>query len=485
MRSGGQRRITRRTPLVRQQAKRYAAFAAASAVSLVALPLANPQPAAAIPASETFRSEATATLGSLDIATPGNLAFNGLPTGFAMNRSMTVIRSDAKAKSTANADLMAGNPAPLPGTAVGQDAPPDNPYPSVSSLATIPKNPLLSGELGKLAAQARWTGCPTSGGTITAAQANLGNLKVLTTNGTPLPVDKTPLSGLLANNKLPIANGITLLSLPGLLYSDARGGVAAVNGQKGLGVTSTSTLGMADIVLFDGTPVRTVLRLAAPPTLSATAAGTKGQSKLTYQAPMLTIIGPDGQPHTIKSPDQQFTLGLDTLTKLPQLPNGLPDLLKRGGSQPSGSQPSGSVDGQGGTSGPQSQSQPQPKATAPAGPYLAKLTLGKLTDDVLTATESAGRVSMLRLDLLALDGKTPLISLALGDLKARAVAPTGGVTCKPAAASPTATAAPAGGGSSMLPVTGGQVTIILITAGALLLLGRFALILGRRRDTLG
>ncbi|WP_163508104.1 hypothetical protein [Fodinicola acaciae] len=464
---------------------RLAALVTAAAVGLLTVPV-TAAPAAANPPSgqnplpsELFRSDSTAAMGSLTVAVPGSPSFNGLPsTAFAFDRSATTIRSDAVYKVNAQSAFLVGGPADqIPKNAVSQLAPPDNAKPATSDIVTIPDNPLLSGQVGKLAAQARWAGCPGSAAIIGAAQTNLLNLKVLSLSGGSLPVPVgNPLSQLLPGAKLPLGNGVPVLSdavgnksftaadAPAVAYTDSRGGLVKVAGQKGLGVTSQSTLGLADLVLFAGTPAQTSLRLTSPAKLTATASGADSSS-VTYSAPGLTVTGPDGKSQTVSAPGQTIEIGMAGLAGLPGLKGvGLPGLLQPAGKLRSDITPS-------------DQTNPLPDIS---NAYLAKITIGELSDRVESTKVASARLSMLRLDLLSLDGVTPLVSLSLGDLYAHAEAPKGGVICHTAAKPPAQPISnPSSGGT--LPVTGVQLTVILLAAGGLLLLGRFAMVIAARR----
>lgn len=465
---------------------RLAALATAAAVGLLTVPVVT-TPAAANPPngqtplpSELFRSDTSAAMGSLAVAVPGNPSLNGLPsTSFAFDRSVTTIRSDAVAKVNAQSAFLVGGPADqIPKNAVGQIAPPDNAKPSTSDIVTIPDNPLLSGQVGKLAAQARWNGCPGSAAIIGAAQTNLLDIKVLSLSGGSLPIPVgNPLSQLLPGDVLPVGKGVPLLSdaignknftaadAPAVAYTDSRGGLVKVPGQKGLGVTSQATLGLADLVLFAGTPAQTSLRLTSPAKLTATASGANSSS-VTYSAPGLTVTGPDGKTQTVNTPGRTVEIGLAGLAGLPGLKDvGLPGLL----------QPAGKLRGD---------IVPSDKTGALpdiSKAYLAKITIGEVSDQIESTKVASARLSMLRIDLLSLDGVTPLVSLSLGDLSAHAEAPKGGVVCRAAAVKPPAKpiSNPSSGGT--LPVTGVQLTVILLAAGGLLLLGRFAMIIAARR----
>ncbi|GAA1658433.1 hypothetical protein GCM10009765_04820 [Fodinicola feengrottensis] len=421
-------------------------------------------------------------MGSLSIAVPGSPALPGLPaTSFAFDRSATTIRSDAVAKANAQAAFLVGGPSDqIPKNSVSQLAPPDNAQPTLSDIITIPDNPVLSGQVGKLAAQARWGGCPSTAGILAASQTNLLDVKVLSLTGSALPIPVgNPLNGLLPKGVLPIGGGVPLVSgttgttgsgvtaadAPAVAYTDSRGGLVTVSGQKGLGVTSQATLGLADLQLFAGTPAQTTLRLTSPAKLTATAGGANGKSSVSYSAPALTVTGPDGKAQTIATPGKTVEIGLAGLAGLPGLQNvGLPGLL----------QPLGNLGGV------------VPGSTSPlpdiSKAYLAKITIGDLSDQQDSPTVASGRLSMLRLDLLSLDGVTPLVSIALGDLSAHAEAPRGGVVCQPIAAPTTAAPIANPGTGGTLPVTGTQVTVFLLAAGALVLLGRFAMVIAARRS---
>jgi hypothetical protein len=425
--------------------------------------LAAPTPAAA----GDFTANGSATLARLDVNTPATALFPAGSGNLSLVHAENSVDSTQDQAAKAGAAFITGEAfgqkAPdLPKNSVSQVAPPDNATAATSSLVDIPPNPLLWGHVLPATAHARWNdsiACPTGPGEITSSEAKVADLKALTTAGAELPVPVPAIGA------LPIGNAVTVVDLPDTLRSSTAQGFVAVDGQQGLGVASTSSVSVAKIVLFEGTPAETTVKVVHAPRLTATAAGTEGKSKVDYEAPVLEIDAPNNQTHRIDAPGQSYEIGMSSLKSLP---GGLDSALQKvGAAAPSGLP-----------------TLPALPAIVGESPYLAKLSLGKVTDVVEKSGEAQGHLTMLRLDLLSPDGQTPLATLSLGDMRARATAPEGGVVCNPSpSVLPTETTPGGGqGGGGTLPVTGTDVTLLVAGGGALLLLGRFAMVATARRQ---
>jgi hypothetical protein len=418
----------------------------------------------AAPSADSFTANGSATLARLDINTPASSLFPAGSGNLSLVRAENTVDSAAEKAAQAGASFISlsglGQSLPdLPKNSVSQFAPPDNAKAATSSLLDIPKNPLLWGSILPASAHARWNDsitCPTGPVEIANTELAVAKLHALTTEAAELPI---ALPGVPA---LPVGDGVTVVDLPDELRSSTKQGLVAVDGQSGFGVSSTSGISVLDVTLFKGTPAATQVQVISPPELTATAAGTEGKSTVDYKAPILRITGPTGT-HEIKAPGQEYEIGMSSLKSLP---GGLEGALSKvGAAAPTGNLPT----------------LPALPKILGESPYLAKISLGKLTNVVKEANKAQGQLTMLRLDLLSPDGVTPLASLSLGDMRVQATAPNGGVTCGNPVPSvePSSSERPPTG---TLPVTGSDVTLLVAGGGLLLLLGRFAMVATARRQ---
>jgi hypothetical protein len=451
----------------RSRLRRSTAVTATVGAGIFAVMAAQPALAAPTPAAAgDFTANGSATLARLDINTPATALFPAGSGNLSLVRAENTVDSQQDQAVKAGAAFVAGevlgHKAPdLPKNSVSQVAPPDNAAPATSSLIDIPKNPLLWGKVLPASAHARWNdsiACPTGPAEIASSEAKVADLKALTTEAAELPIAVPGVAD------LPIGDDITVVDLPDTLRSSTAQNFVAVDGQKGLGVASTASISVAKIVLFKNTPAETTVSVVSPPRLTATAAGAEGKSSVDYEAPLLKIKGPGGVEHELNAPGEEYEIGLKSLESLP---GGLDSALQRAGASAPAALPA----------------LPALPALAGESPYLAKLSLGKVTDVVEDANTAQGRLTMLRLDVLSPDGVTPLASLSLGDMRAQATAPNGGVVCNPSpSVLPTETTPGDGEGPDTLPVTGSDVTLLVAGGGALLLLGRFAMVATARRQ---
>jgi hypothetical protein len=453
----------------RSRLRRSTAVTATVGAGIFALMAAQPALAAPTPAAAgDFTANGSATLARLDINAPATPLFPAGSGNLSLVRAENTVDSAHDQAVKAGASFIAGealgHKAPdLPKNSVSQTAPADNAAPATSSLVDIPQNPLLWGSILPANAHARWNdsiACPTGPAEIATSQAKVADLKALTTaQAAELPIAVPGVAD------LPIGDDVTVVDLPDTLRSSTAQGFVAVDGQKGLGVASTASISVAKIILFKNTPAQTTIKVVSPPRLTATAAGSEGGSSVDYDAPILEIEAPGGQKHRIDAPGEEYEIGMKSLDSLP---GGLESALQKAGAAAPAQLPA----------------LPALPAVAGESPYLAKLSLGKVTDVVEDANTAQGRLTMLRLDLLSPDGKTPLASLSLGDMRAQATAPDGGVVCNPSpSVLPTETTPGDGSGPvDTLPVTGSDVTLLVAGGGALLLLGRFAMVAAARRQ---
>jgi hypothetical protein len=419
--------------------------------------LAAPTPAA----SGSFTANGSATLARLDVSVPANALFPGGSGFLSLVNAQHAVNSEEDQAVKARAQFIAaealGHQAPdFPKNSVSQVAPPDNAEPATSELLAIPNNPLLWGKILPASAHARWNSdiaCPTGPVEIAKSEAKVAELHALTSEGAAIPIQLPNVPA------LPVPAGVTVVDLPRVLASETHANIVEVAGQSGLGVASTATIDVVDLTLFKGTPAQTRIQVVSQPKLTATAAGTEGKSSVEYEAPVLKITDPQGSVHQIDAPGQSYTIGAESLPA--SLKGGLASALT-----------------------PIGQAVPAGLPSLPAlpvlsgNPYLAKLSLGVLDNKIVDANTAQGRLTMLRLELLAPDGKNPLATLALGELKAQATVADGGLTC----GSPSVIPSESEGPGEELPVTGSDVTLLVAGGGLLLLLGRFAMVATARRQ---
>lgn len=199
--------------------------------------------------------------------------------------------------------------------------------------------------------------------------------------GTPITYGK---SEVVNANVLPGFTGTgTVASLNngngGTVYTNTTIGLVNVAGQAGKGVQSKALTQLTQISLFGG---QLSIAVVSPPTLTAVAAGTAGGSSVTYTEPVLTIMQGSTVIGTLDASNPSFQL--------------------------------------------------------PSNPLIS-LTLGTLTNKVVTATDASGDASLLDLQILPAPtvSTNPVVSLAIAKAHVAAHVPAGGVDCS--VATPTAT----------------------------------------------
>ncbi len=107
---------------------------------------------------------------------------------------------------------------------------------------------------------------------------------------------------------------------------------------------------------------------------------------------------------------------------------------------------------------------------------LLRLSLGHVEKRV-TPTSVSAKAATLRLEVLDLPQTGKLLDVAIGDLRATAQVPPGGLLPP---TTPTPKPSEGGNAGGSLPVTGASLPLILGAGVGLLLLGRFAMVLARR-----
>ncbi|WP_433871000.1 hypothetical protein [Saccharopolyspora sp. CA-218241] len=320
----------------------------------------------------------------------------------------------------------------LPG-ALAQTALPDHPEPVTNSFVpATPLDPLLRLGLVDGSAHARWderTGPCV--GTISDASTSLGSVSAV--NALPeLPEapEVRRLGGLL-DGQQPDADGLgSLLHVPDALSARSTVRLVDVPGQQGQAVRSTSSVQVASVRLFAGTPVELRIDVVSRPTLTATATGDPATSTVEYAAPVLRV-SQGGRELGV----------LDAARPELDVPLGALDL------------------------------------------GLLRLSIGEF-DQATVGTEVRGVARMFDLQLLRghpVGIETSLVRISFGEQVVRAGAPEGGVECEAAAPPGAAPAAPASGptpgggaptGPPLAETSGAYHAVPLFWTGtALLLLG--------------
>ncbi|MGH3714500.1 MAG: hypothetical protein ACRDT4_13715 [Micromonosporaceae bacterium] len=519
--------------------RRIAGLAAAGLLGAVLSPMVAATPAAAGPC----RTKHTTAAAAADLvkATLLDLGPLGVPAPTVADLTISSARSavDSKAgeKSMASADYLdlkvlgEDVPAGPLDAHVHQVAPPSNAEPEVVAPSQLNLKLLRAGT-GHLAAHATWKpeyGCRWAQGVITESFGSDLDAAIL-------PAMTTAEAGSEERSAATSPLGDGLVTLPSNAFSQTATELIKHKGEMATG--ATAWIGLTEITLFGGTENETTVKVINPPELRALATGSKHSSSVTYSAPVLEIITPDGTSHRIDSPDQVFELTLP--------PEGPPTVAD----QPSAESDNGSAplapeapgveppDAPAAPDAPASPDAPQdpvgdllggltgkpgngsgtaPEAPAapaapeaPAGPaapetpadkpsaapeaaeesdskaLTLRLSIGHLESSI-SKREVTGGAASLRLQLLASapEGSTEagseaageqatIADVGLGLLSVRASAPPGGTH-------PPTTPPPAGGGGS-LPTTGFNLMAVLATAAFLLVAGRFLMVLGRRRS---
>jgi uncharacterized repeat protein (TIGR01451 family) len=271
-------------------------------------------PAAAAPVAPAQTQGITPYEGSGQaelVAVEATLA--GLPVAdVALPQAVTKVDSGAEPRSEATA---ANLRASLLGaldlgqilSTSSQNAPPDNPEPSVDTLLALPDNPLLDLGVSTATTWARWPGdgvCVAPGAPVAQSTAETASLSLLSVPGLGrLLTVENPSGGVTATESV-----VTTETVPG---------------QAGRALRSESSTQVTSVVLFQGTPAEISINVAATPTLTATATGTPGGATAEFNAPLVSITSP-----SLEIPDLINLAPADLLTgALTQIINGLETVL--------------------------------------------------------------------------------------------------------------------------------------------------------------
>lgn len=348
-----------------------------------------------------------------------------------------------------------GNSPQLPG-ALTQTALPDNAKP-VSGGLTPPSTPLDALlKVGLLQGQvhARWS--PTLGpcvGTIADASTSVASISALNIiPSLPATTDSNSLSQALSTSNLApaqlqalinnlsqlsgplsslgglLSGGVTtggtgsLVSLPNILSSRSVVQLVSIPGSANKAVQSVSTLQVAALKLFAGTPIETDLNVVSQPTLTVTSTGSAATSTVSYKAPVIQVVQAGKVLYTLDAANPTADIPIGIPLNVPNLPK-LPivgDLLPNGQQLTSG---------------------------IPAIDIgVVRVSIAELakTSEALTGGQNGAPFTGFQLgatarmlDLQVLPTKalgipnlpTALAEVSLGEQNARAYAPTGGVKC--------------------------------------------------------
>ena len=154
---------------------------------------------------------------------------------------------------------------------------------SLASLSLLPAIPSMS-KISDLA---------DSGGKLSSALANMGPLSTL---GGLLPGKGTPQGS--------DTNG--LISLPNTMSTRSNVSLVDMPDSDHKAVRSTSTLQLADVHLFEGTPFGINIKVVSQPTLTVTSTGDPETSTVDYEAPVLEVY---------RNGEQKFTLDAEHPTE--------------------------------------------------------------------------------------------------------------------------------------------------------------------------
>jgi len=218
--------------------------------------------------------------GTFDLANaqvaPANSAVDsggGLTSG-----STTGLSSTAHATNL-NVNLLSGA-IPLDNLLVqaNQTAPPDNAKPATDTLLSLPANPLLDATVASASAHARFIPgqCVPAGTPISDSSSFVADASLL--NGV-IPGGSAKSSLLSVDN----AQGATV-------SSHTTDQLVTVSGQSTDGLESSAETQLTGVTLLSGTPNALTINVVAPDEISASATGTPGGAKVTYQEPILDVV---------------------------------------------------------------------------------------------------------------------------------------------------------------------------------------------------
>lgn len=511
-----------------------AGLAAAGLLGAALGPALTVTPAAASPCTtQDYTARAAADLVTARVLDLRPLGADVPPLAdLRVASTRSTVDSAATRKAHASADYLDADllgqrlPAGPLDAAASQYAPPGHNDPASVSPEQLDAK-LLQAGTGGLTAHATWKpgyGCRTANGLIADSYAS--DLDAAVLPAMPAEAATSPL-------------GDGLATLPHNAFSRTATGLTRHHDNPATG--AVAWIGLTELTLFGGTDHATTVRVVNPPRLAGLATGSRKTSSVTYSAPILEVDAPDGSTHRLDSPDQVFELTLppsgppvakSESSKVPDAhAPGVPDLGDTPdvpGAPPSAGSPDQPNDPVGGllkgltgeSKGGSGGGTGKPLAEKEeSGPSLTlRLAIGHLESKV-TRTSVWGEAASLRLQLLATpppdattvsghstqsgdaatlagdpatrpgdpatlagdpatlaDNVATLADVGLGVLEVKATAPAQAIQ------PPSTTPLPASGGGGGLPVTGFNLLAVLATGGLLLVIGRFLMVIGRRRS---
>jgi hypothetical protein len=258
-----------------------------------------------------------------------------------------------------------GNAPQLPG-ALAQTALPDNAQPIAGGLnpPSTPLDALLKIGVLNGQAHARWSA--TLGpcvGTISDASTSVASLSALNLiPSLPGTTDAASLAAAMSSSNLPAAQkqslidnlsqmtgplsnlagllsggatsgaGGSLLSLPNTMSTRSVVRLVSIPGSANKAVQSISTMRLASVKLFAGTPLELDLDVVSQPTLTVTSTGSASTSTTTYTAPVIQVVQAGRVLYTLDAtkPTADVPIGIPlNVPDLPKLPI-VGDLLPNG-----------------------------------------------------------------------------------------------------------------------------------------------------------
>jgi hypothetical protein len=347
-----------------------------------------------------------------------------------------------------------GNSPQLPG-ALAQTALPDNAKsiagglnPPSTPLDALLKVGLLNGQV-----HARWS--DTLGpcvGTISDASTSVASISALNLiPSLPNTTDATSLASAMSSSNLPAAqkqslidnlsqmagplsnlagllsggtNSTTgsLLSLPNTMSTRSVVRLVAIPGSANKAVQSISTMQLASLKLFAGTPLELDLNVVSQPTLTATSTGSASTSTISYTAPVIQVVQAGKVLYTLDATKPTADVPIGIPLNVP----GLPKLPIVGDLLPNGQQLTSAI--------PMIDIGVLRLSVAELTKSSGALTAGKngapFTGFQLGATARMLDIQVLPTAALGIPNlPTALAQLSLGEQVTRAYAPAGGVKC--------------------------------------------------------
>jgi hypothetical protein len=265
----------------------------------------------------------------------------------------------AIAQSSPAGIAIEGNAPQLPG-ALSQTALPDNPQPLAGGLnpPNTPLDALLKAGVLNGQVHARWS--PTLGpcvGTISDASTSVASVSALNLiPSLPTTTDTGELTALMTKSNLPaqqkqslvdnisrlagplsnlgglLSGKTSVLNLPDTLSSRSTVRLVDIPHSANKAVQSVSTMRVASLQLFAGTPLETDLNVVSQPTLTVTSTGTASTSTIDYHAPVVQVVQHGTVLYTLDAakPTADVPIGIPLdVPGLPKLPV-IGDLLPNG-----------------------------------------------------------------------------------------------------------------------------------------------------------